>query len=349
MNTVFCFRTVYSLKFRRNQDRSSFVKGLQVQTRYFDPQKGRWRERGKEHLEEEKAALPPPPSMGKQVEKKEDSTKETSTLDNMMAPPNPCGSGFGVARKNTGVLPKVQIPLGESPPSDDAGVKIKTRGPPAASAAASEEFGAPITAPMNPFAPKAIAGGGSNQTRPQQRPKAKKRASPSATSPFPAPALLEDPEAGGGEKPLQGQGQESRAPTATEPKPPSCSLHAHSCVAQPEDANAEAPNLEGIAEPLPSSTADESHTDVEALPSTTADEAQSLPVATIALIFENLSYAPNWTRPKDELRALRPSWPRLKQSCKRPTAELIARRGSLQGCNTASPVTIEAVQKEPSS
>ncbi|OLP90373.1 Protein aardvark [Symbiodinium microadriaticum] len=72
---------------------------------YFDKEKGRWRERGKEHLEEEETALPPPPSMGSAAvttppEKKEEK-KEASALDNMIAPPNPYGNRFGGARKHT--------------------------------------------------------------------------------------------------------------------------------------------------------------------------------------------------------------------------------------------------------
>ena len=70
---------------------------------YFDKEKGRWRERGKEHLEEEESSLPPPPSMGskpaRKPERAQQENKEASPLDSMMAPPNLYGNRF--ARKHT--------------------------------------------------------------------------------------------------------------------------------------------------------------------------------------------------------------------------------------------------------
>ena len=70
---------------------------------YFDKEKGRWRERGKEHLEEEESSLPPPPSMGSKPagkpERAQQENKEAWPLDSMMAPPNLHGNRF--ARKHT--------------------------------------------------------------------------------------------------------------------------------------------------------------------------------------------------------------------------------------------------------
>ena len=66
---------------------------------YFDKEKGRWRERGKEHLEEEVSTLPPPPSMGFKPAAKTENAQETSSLDCMISPPNIYGDRF--AHKHT--------------------------------------------------------------------------------------------------------------------------------------------------------------------------------------------------------------------------------------------------------
>ncbi|CAE7366467.1 ARMC6 [Symbiodinium sp. CCMP2592] len=237
---------------------------------YFDKEKGRWRERGKEHLEEEETALPPPPSMGSSAatppEKKEEK-KEASALDNMIAPPNPYGNRFGGARKHTApasVMRPMQVPFGEPPPPVDAGATdepAETSAPAAAAAPppASEGFGAPVAAPMNPFAPRSVTGGSVNPHAPkgfresarrQEKSKEKKqppakvsaRASPFATSPFgQAPAPIADPEgdpegAGEGKPPALGeQGEEDHAPpAAVPPSPLRASLPAYSPFAQPQ-------------------------------------------------------------------------------------------------------------------
>eukprot|EP00439_Symbiodinium_sp_Y106_P012354 s5369_g1.t2 len=237
---------------------------------YFDKEKGRWRERGKEHLEEEETALPPPPSMGSAAatppEKKEEK-KEASALDNMIAPPNPYGNRFGGARKHTApasVMRPMQVPFGEPPPPVDEGATdepSETSAPAAAAAPppASEGFGAPVAAPMNPFAPRSVTGGSVNPHAPkgfresarrQEKSKEKKqppakvsaRASPFATSPFgQAPAPIADPEgdpegAGEGKPPALGeQGEEDHAPpAAVPPSPLRASLPAYSPFAQPQ-------------------------------------------------------------------------------------------------------------------
>ena len=66
---------------------------------YFDKERGRWRERGKEHLEEEESSLPPPPSMGFKPATKTENAQETSPLACLIAPPNIYGDRF--ARKHT--------------------------------------------------------------------------------------------------------------------------------------------------------------------------------------------------------------------------------------------------------
>jgi len=62
---------------------------------YFDKDKGKWRERGKEHLEEADRPLAPPPATGSVSSVKKEApgeAKEQSALDSLMAPPNPYGS-----------------------------------------------------------------------------------------------------------------------------------------------------------------------------------------------------------------------------------------------------------------
>eukprot|EP00437_Effrenium_voratum_P006978 CAMPEP_0181424420 /NCGR_PEP_ID=MMETSP1110-20121109/14635_1 /TAXON_ID=174948 /ORGANISM="Symbiodinium sp., Strain CCMP421" /LENGTH=360 /DNA_ID=CAMNT_0023547577 /DNA_START=148 /DNA_END=1226 /DNA_ORIENTATION=+ len=207
---------------------------------YFDKEKGRWRERGQEHLEEEEAALPPPPSTRKQAEKKEETAKETSALENMMAPPpNPYGNLFGGAGKQKAppaVIRTTQVSLEAPPAPADASVLVG--GAPAA-AAASEGFGAPVAVPTNPFAPISIPGGSKESTKQQrlkEKPPAASFAAPCGQAPPLAP--IADPEGGGGERELEDEGQDARnaEPTGAEPEPLSSNPSSNSAFAQQEDA-----------------------------------------------------------------------------------------------------------------
>jgi len=60
---------------------------------YYDAKQGKWRERGKEHLESEDVPLAPPPSMGSSAPRNVPRS-ELSALDSLMAPPNPYAQGF---------------------------------------------------------------------------------------------------------------------------------------------------------------------------------------------------------------------------------------------------------------
>eukprot|EP00928_Gymnodinium_smaydae_P089782 TRINITY_DN73694_c0_g1_i1.p1 TRINITY_DN73694_c0_g1~~TRINITY_DN73694_c0_g1_i1.p1 ORF type:complete len:1136 (-),score=249.39 TRINITY_DN73694_c0_g1_i1:421-3828(-) len=85
---------------------------------YFDKEKGKWRERGKEHLEEDDVPLAPPPMAGAAAKKEEIAApaakaKEASPLDSLMAPPNPYALGrpAGRPKPSPATTPRTPKPI----------------------------------------------------------------------------------------------------------------------------------------------------------------------------------------------------------------------------------------------
>eukprot|EP00927_Polykrikos_kofoidii_P026332 TRINITY_DN23476_c1_g1_i1.p1 TRINITY_DN23476_c1_g1~~TRINITY_DN23476_c1_g1_i1.p1 ORF type:complete len:1191 (-),score=243.14 TRINITY_DN23476_c1_g1_i1:269-3841(-) len=160
---------------------------------YFDKEKGRWRERGKEHLEQEEV-VPPPPPMGatKPAESDReasgdgqaadnDAQKEASALDALTAPPNlyanmlsrgktpaqksqrPMGFGnFPTMQPATTVREERESDEGK----DNAAADRVEGGPPSAPFVSTADSGPPsnpfapkmAAVPSNPFAPKSSGG-----------------------------------------------------------------------------------------------------------------------------------------------------------------------------------------------
>mmetsp|Transcript_95127 Transcript_95127/g.268754 ORF Transcript_95127/g.268754 Transcript_95127/m.268754 type:complete len:1140 (+) Transcript_95127:126-3545(+) len=142
---------------------------------WFDKEKGRWRERGKEDDEKEDEALAPPPTamtkkpegadadkVGESGPSPPEAKKEMSAADALCAPPNPYAARLGANRKVA--APPPMMPFGAPPPlapatasgaDGEAGDAGNVAAPP------SNPFGA-MKAPAvasNPFAPKAFGGG----------------------------------------------------------------------------------------------------------------------------------------------------------------------------------------------
>eukprot|EP00929_Paragymnodinium_shiwhaense_P050261 TRINITY_DN25316_c0_g1_i1.p1 TRINITY_DN25316_c0_g1~~TRINITY_DN25316_c0_g1_i1.p1 ORF type:complete len:640 (+),score=211.29 TRINITY_DN25316_c0_g1_i1:74-1993(+) len=82
---------------------------------YFDKEKGKWRERGKEHLEEEDKPLAPPPTAAALPKKDSGEAtprKEHSALDSLIAPPsNPYRGRTGTRTPPSSTTPRTRTPV----------------------------------------------------------------------------------------------------------------------------------------------------------------------------------------------------------------------------------------------
>lgn len=157
----------------------------EASTMYFDKEKGRWRERGKEHLEKEDevdapppmtkskepatpsegsadAASPPPPLSGGEK-------KEANYLDALCAPPNPYAHRLG-GRSAAPKLPQTSFGFGmppvqaAAPVAAEAGEEGGGDGGGEAGGEAAVAGGGP---PSNPFAPQAPAAAAANPFAPK--------------------------------------------------------------------------------------------------------------------------------------------------------------------------------------
>eukprot|EP00930_Biecheleria_cincta_P057954 TRINITY_DN43818_c0_g1_i1.p1 TRINITY_DN43818_c0_g1~~TRINITY_DN43818_c0_g1_i1.p1 ORF type:complete len:1250 (-),score=404.54 TRINITY_DN43818_c0_g1_i1:184-3678(-) len=170
--------------------------------------------------------------------------KEVSTLDAMIAPPNPYGNRFGAKAKPAARAP-MQGAFGAPPPApaapsaDDAGEGDGDKEGEALSApaaVATNPFapkgfgGAPSAQPVNPFAPRAVTGAPVNPNAPkgfrgnarQQRP-VQAMPSPFIASPFGAPAATPstaDPEGEVGDSGAENSEAASK-PAESKKAPPS--------------------------------------------------------------------------------------------------------------------------------
>lgn len=154
---------------------------------YFDKEKGRWRERGKEHLEVEEDDAPPPPmAKPKEPEEKKPEAegsdgppppgagakKEGNYLDALIAPPNPYANrlnrsgpapaktppvamgAFGMPPARPAVDPATGDAAGDEPAPAEGDEGTAPAG------AATDPFGPKAAVASNPFAPKGFGGGG---------------------------------------------------------------------------------------------------------------------------------------------------------------------------------------------
>jgi len=139
-------------------------------TMYYDTEKKRWRERGKEHLEKEEEVLAPPPVAKKEEEQPSEKAasegpppppggagpkKEVNAVDAMMAPPNPYAN---ILRKRDGGAPKPPVAavgaFGSFPQSGDGGGGAEGED----NSTASNPFAPKAMVTANPFAPKGFGG-----------------------------------------------------------------------------------------------------------------------------------------------------------------------------------------------
>jgi len=208
---------------------------------YYDQEKKRWRERGKEHLEEEDPGLKPPPKVDEITKPGGDAppqapqpAKPASAADELCAPPPP--SYLSNLRKPKATQPpaRPQVALGAfgMPPAsgeagneahednaDQGGVKLQ------ANPNAPRAFtGQGMNMKVNPNAPRAFRRDGAaapKENRQRKGPQAggRPRQSPYSSA-FPAfvpPSGGGDPEGGGGE---DGMPESNSTPPLPSPCPP---------------------------------------------------------------------------------------------------------------------------------
>lgn len=142
-------------------------------TLYFDEEKKMWREKGKEHLEEDIQPPPPPPTMKKSAPSEgtagtdgpptnNEPPKEVSALDLMTAPPNLYAAKLSRG-KAAAPKPKAPMAFGAFPSMQPAAAPLATQegaeeasdGDVAKRGAAGKEADADAGPPANPFGAKA--------------------------------------------------------------------------------------------------------------------------------------------------------------------------------------------------
>mmetsp|Transcript_60015 Transcript_60015/g.127109 ORF Transcript_60015/g.127109 Transcript_60015/m.127109 type:complete len:933 (-) Transcript_60015:569-3367(-) len=200
-------------------------------TMYYDEEKKRWRERGKEHLEKEEEEDAPPPCMPSTKKKEEaadskdapggEADKDApSTDDGPGGPAPPTAPPASVASPGLGLMagPYAHHPFAKAPaggPSAGgggaAGITTNPFAPKAGGAIATNPFAPKAAAGkhMNPNAPRAFRNGGEpaqprERRRPQPKPIQSRASAFGPTSAFPAkapgapaPGTDMDPEGGG--------------------------------------------------------------------------------------------------------------------------------------------------------
>jgi hypothetical protein len=166
----------------------------QENSMYYDPVKKRWREKGKEHLEEEEKELAPPPTMGQLSEPKKEPEKEAAPatgVDALCGTPN--------MHRHIIKKPPAKGPGDEAAGGPPSGPSMPPMGgpfgtaTPAANPFAPKGFGGTVSAQSNPNAPRGFGGAASMPTNPnaprardpkERRERPKPKPQPKTTTPF---------------------------------------------------------------------------------------------------------------------------------------------------------------------